>query len=254
MDYDTLTADVNYILPYHYTAGRDGSIKFVVLHWNAGNLTVEQCYSVWYNNEASAHYQVESSGRIGQLVWDTDTAWATGNYYGNNNGISIEHANIGDEFTDECITNGAKLTGAICKYYGLGEPEWGVNVFPHKHFSATACPGTLATTYKDRYMSIAKDFYNGKDLEEDMTPEQAKQLDYIYTQLSRTDTAGHTANPDGHDFYGRLQIIEEQVKDMHTQLTRTDTAGHNTPDGHDFYGRLQMIEEDIEKIKDNLSK
>ncbi len=221
MDWDNVKADVECILPYHYTPGRNGSIKFIVVHYNYGNLTVEDCYNIWLNREASAHYQVESSGRIGQLVWDTDTAWATGDWYGNNNGISIEHANIGNEFTSECIHAGAHLTAALCKYYGLGEPSWGNNVFPHNYFSATSCPGALANDgYREWYMSLARDYYNGinPDREEDdMTDEQARQLEYVYNQLKRTDTAGHD-NPDGHDFYGRLQIVENQVNDIYSKL------------------------------------
>ncbi len=53
------------------------------------------------------------------------------------------------------------------------------------------------------------------DEEDDMTDAQARQLQEIHdwissrgpNQLTRTDSAGHD-NPGGHDFYGRLQIIE----------------------------------------------
>lgn len=87
--------------------------------------------------------------------------------------------------------------------------------------------------------------------EEDMTDEQARQLAYVYNQLSRTDTAGH-GNPDGHDFYGRLQIIEEQMDAAHNRLTRTDNAGHSTEDGHDIYGRVNLLEEGQAQILEAL--
>lgn len=254
MDFDNVKADTEQIIPCHYTSGRDGGIRFIVLHWNAGDLTVEDCYRVWTNREASAHYQVESSGRVGQLVWDADTAWATGNYNGNAHGISIEHANQGNSFTDACIENGARLCGALCRLHGLGEPRWYGNVFPHNHFSATQCPGALEDSeYLDRYMEIAVEQYNGTyEGENDMTPEQSEQLAYVYNQLRRTDTAGHSANPDGHDFYGRLQIVEEQVGDCHDRLTRTDNAGHKTDAGHDLYGRVNLLEEGQAEIKATL--
>jgi hypothetical protein len=35
---------------------------------------IEDVWNWWQTRKASAHYQVESSGRIGQLVWDRDTA------------------------------------------------------------------------------------------------------------------------------------------------------------------------------------
>lgn len=160
MNFETLDADVVKILPVHYTVGRQGSIKGITIHHNAGNLTVEQCYNVWLTREASAHYQVESSGRIGQLVWDNNTAWHAGNWWANNNTVGIEHADFGDGFTDECIENGAHLVAAICKYYGLGRPQWKTNVFPHSFFSPTACPAGLASTYLSRYMERACAWYD----------------------------------------------------------------------------------------------
>lgn len=46
------------------------------------------------------------------------------------------------------------------------------------------------------------------------------------------------------------------LTDIHKQVTRTDTAGWNNPNGHDFYGRIQDIEKtaretkaDVEKLK-----
>lgn len=163
MDFSNLNADVNKILTKHFTKGRGGNkIQFVVIHYNYGDLTVEGCYSVWQTREASAHYQVESSGRIGQLVWDGDTAWHAGNFSANQKSIGIEHANQGDSMTDACIENGAHLCAAVCKYYGLGRPEWMLNVFPHCHFSSTSCPGPLkeGTSYHDKYMERAQYWYD----------------------------------------------------------------------------------------------
>lgn len=163
MDFENLNADVNKILTKHFTRGRGGyGIEFVVIHYNAGDLTVEGCYNVWQTREASAHYQVESSGRIGQLVWDNDMAWHASNGTANRKSIGIEHANQGNTMTDACIENGAHLCAAICKYYKLGRPEWLKNVFPHCYFTATRCPGPLkeGTSYHDRYMERAQHWYD----------------------------------------------------------------------------------------------
>lgn len=163
MDFENLNADVNKILTKHFTRGRGGyGIEFVVIHYNAGDLTVEGCYNVWQTREASAHYQVESSGRIGQLVWDNDMAWHAGDGTANRKSIGIEHANQGNTMTDACIENGAHLCAAICKYYRLGRPEWLKNVFPHCYFTATSCPGPLkeGTSYHNRYMERAQHWYD----------------------------------------------------------------------------------------------
>lgn len=161
-DWNNLEADVDLILTKHYSEGREGkSIDKVVVHYNAGNLTAEGCYSVWQTREASAHYQVESGGRIGQLVWDSDTAWHAGDWDANLTSIGIEHANMADgTITEQALDAGSHLVAAICKYYGLGRPEWLVNVYPHKYFSATSCPGQIYGSQKDAYIQRAQYWYD----------------------------------------------------------------------------------------------
>lgn len=161
MDYENLHADVNLWLDKHYTPGRVG-IQKVVLHYNDGDLSVGGCYSVWQTRAASAHYQVESSGRVGQLVHDGDTAWAVGNWYWNQRTISIEHANQGNWITDACLESGAHLTAAICKYYKLGRPNWGTNVIGHSDIVSTSCPGPLKVggPRHDAYMRRAQEWYD----------------------------------------------------------------------------------------------
>lgn len=169
-DWGKLEADVNAILNKHYTKGRGGKkVNKVIVHYNAGNLTVEGCYSVWQTREASAHYQVEDGGRIGQLVWDSDTAWHAGNFPANQTSIGIEHANRSDgTISEACLDNGAHLVAAICHYYGLGRPEWLKNVYPHKHFAATSCPGQIYGSQKSAYIKRCQYWYDkmdGKDVE-----------------------------------------------------------------------------------------
>lgn len=163
MDFENLKADVDRILSKHFTKGRSGrALQFTVVHYNAGDLSVEDCYNVWQTREASAHYQVASDGTVGQLVWDADTAWHAGDWDANCKSIGIEHANQGDAITDACLESGAHLLAAIHKFYGLGRPEWMVNVFPHCHFSATSCPGPLkeGTSCHNRYMARAQQWYD----------------------------------------------------------------------------------------------
>ena len=126
-NWNTLEADENRILGKHYTTGRGGrSINKVIIHHNAGNLTIPGIFAVWQTRQASAHYQVDSQGRIGQLVWDRDTAWHAGNWDANTTSIGIEHADISSNpwhISDACLEEGAHLTAAVCTYYGLGRPS-----------------------------------------------------------------------------------------------------------------------------------
>lgn len=163
-NWDKLEADENLILDKHYTGGREGrKINKIIIHHNAGNLSIRGCYDVWQTRKASAHYQVDANGRIGQLVWDGDTAWHAGNYEANLTSIGIEHADINTNpwtVSDATIENGAHLVAALCKYYGLGRPSWGKNVFPHSQFNSTACPCSLSGSQRDKYMRRAGEWYD----------------------------------------------------------------------------------------------
>ena len=163
-NWETLDADVNMILGKHYTAGRSGySIDKIVVHHNDGNLTVQGCYDVWQTREASAHYQVCTDGTIGQLVWDSNTAWHASNWAANCSSIGIEHADESRSpyhISDACLDNGAHLVAALCKYYGLGRPRWLGNVFPHSYFASTECPASIAGDQNAEYMARAQQYYD----------------------------------------------------------------------------------------------
>lgn len=162
-NWENIEADENLILTKHFTPGRAGAINKIVLHHNAGNLTIRGCYNVWQDREASAHYQVQSDGRIGQLVWDKDTAWHAGNFDANSTSIGIEHADCQAnpwKISDACLENGAHLVAALCKYYKLGRPTWMKNVFPHNHFSSTECPASIAGSQNAAYMKRAQQWYD----------------------------------------------------------------------------------------------
>lgn len=164
MDWENVKADEELILSNHFTQGRGGfGIEFIVIHHMAGNLSLQGCYNVWQTREASAHYGVDENGRVGQFVWDSDTAWHASDYTANCKSLGIEHAdklvNGVWTFADATIDAGAHLVAALCKYYQLGEPQWLVNVYPHNHFAATACPATLGNTLNERYMTLARKYY-----------------------------------------------------------------------------------------------
>lgn len=161
--WNDLEPDEYAIVPVHFTPGRGGNkINKVVIHHNGGNLSIQQCYNVWLTRQASAHYQVDANGSIGQLVHDVDTAWHAGDFGANQTSIGIEHADISSSpwrVSDATLDNGAHLVAAICKRYGLGRPQWGVNVFPHRQFSSTECPASLAGDQNAAYMAKAQAYY-----------------------------------------------------------------------------------------------
>ena len=160
--WEDLIADENVWMNKHYTPGRGGAkIRKIVLHHNAANLTIRGCWEVWQTREASAHYQVDVNGRIGQFVHDWDKAWHAGD--ANTDSIGIEHANNHVEpytISEATLDNGAHLVAALCKYYGLGRPQWHVNVFGHRDYMSTECPGEIYDSQRATYMARAAYWYD----------------------------------------------------------------------------------------------
>lgn len=197
-----LEPDVYRLMNKHYTPGRGGrTIKYIVRHHNAGILTVEDCWNTWQTRQASAHYQVEKGGRIGQLVNDWDTAWHAADLVRNQESIGIEHANSGGAaadwpISDATIEEGAHLAAALCKAYGLGRPVYGRNIRDHTETGQTACPYHLAGPggkYHARWMQRAQYWYDAMTTttpkEDIMTPAQEKKLDTVIARLDAQDKA-----------------------------------------------------------------
>lgn len=156
------------LMNVHYSTGRFGqSISKIVIHHNVGNLTTEAIYSTWQTRAASAHYQVEANGTVGQLVLDSNTAWHAGNWTINTQSIGIEHADYKDgngqwRMTEATINSGARLVAALCLQYSLGRPQWGVNVAGHNECVSTECPASLAVggSQHDEYITKAQEWYD----------------------------------------------------------------------------------------------
>lgn len=152
----------------NFSPGRPWGVSSVTLHHMAGDLDAAQCDATWRRSGNSAHYSVDARGRVVRHVADTDRAYACGDGVGvgsggNDRSISIEHANSGRgpwTVHAAAVESGARLTAALCLRWGLGRPEWGVNVFPHSHWSATACPGELAGSQNAAYMRRAGEWYD----------------------------------------------------------------------------------------------
>ena len=210
-DWETLQPDDYRLLDKHYTAGRGGyTIDKIVLHHNAGNLSIDGCWNVWQTREASAHYQVDANGRIGQLVNDCDTAWHAGDWAANCSSIGIEHADISSSpwrISDATLDNGAHLVAALCRYYGLGRPEYGRNVFFHSDFQATSCPASIAGTQRDAYLSRAGQWYdamtgNGTNPTEEEDMPTAREIAQEVWGFKANDSAGQPNNlqPSGNPY------------------------------------------------------
>lgn len=211
-DWVNLEPDKYRLINKNFTRGRGGHrIRKIVRHHNAGILTTEGCWQVWQTREASAHYQVEVDGTIGQLVNDWDTAWHAANATVNAESIGIEHANCGGQaagwpISEATIREGGKLAGALCHVYKLGRPTYGVNVFDHRDFHGTSCPHHLAHggKYDRAWFEAAWEMYVRLEHGECPQPApQPKQEKGLSMQAEKTlglimdQLAGPGRHPDG---------------------------------------------------------
>ena len=72
--------------------------------------------------------------------------------------------------------------------------------------------------------------------------------------MSAQDVLGYK-NPDMYIRTNDENIdVYQMIWNASKQLTRTDTAGWDNPKGHDMFGRVQIIEKDVREIKESIAK
>lgn len=131
------------------SSGRGGyDVVYIAVHHMAGNLSVETCGRVFHDREASAHYGIDNTGRIGQYVAEGNTAWALGNFKRNQQSINIELANdntsnwhVSDLVIERCID----LLTDICERLGWTYLSYtgdlNGDLIMHRMIVSTTCPG-----------------------------------------------------------------------------------------------------------------
>jgi len=130
---------------------RNHAIDKITIHHMAGNLTVEQCGSVFApaSRQASANYGVGTDGRVGLYVEEANRSWCSSNSANDNRAVTIEVAN--DEVSgnwhvsDTALAELIDLCVDICQRNGIARINYtgdkSGNLTMHKWFAATACPG-----------------------------------------------------------------------------------------------------------------
>jgi hypothetical protein len=134
----------------------------VTIHHNGGNLTLPGILQVWKVRPASAHFQVDVKGNVGQYVEVDEYAWAVGNVFGNESSISIETA---DESLNPYAPSAAtfaeagRLAGWLFAHV-IGERPSSANMFPHNHWSSTDCPGPYILGHFSELIGVAQNWYD----------------------------------------------------------------------------------------------
>lgn len=230
VDYFKVEPDYTRLMNKHYTRGRGGSrIEFITRHHNGGVSSTDGSWDTWQSREASAHYQIETTGRVGQLVNDGDTAWANGNASANARTIAIEHSNNGGAdyaMNDATVVAGAKWAAALCWFYKLGRPQYGKNIRDHRDFYSTACPYHLANggKYHARYMQVAQAHYDSM-VGAKLAPvinEIDSEANRAKVWLGKRITKGENVTPDGK---GRFAQFENGYVYFHPDVRLNQPSG-----------------------------
>ncbi len=144
IDYVYLTANMDF--------PRKERIRKITIHHMAGDLTLEDLGASFAKRDrrASANYAIDSRGRVGLYVEESNRAWTSSSEENDQQAITIEVANdeMGGEWhvSDAAYEKLIDLCVDVCKRNGIDRLDYTGdsrgNLTLHKMFSnRTECPG-----------------------------------------------------------------------------------------------------------------
>ena len=169
---------------------RTAAISKVTVHHMAGDLTVEQCGSIFKSasRQASSNYGVGSDGRIGCYLEEEYHPWTSSSYWNDDRAITLEVAdyNLGDWSPSKAAYQSTVLLCAdICTRYGI-EPEYTGDQYgtftEHRMFAATSCPGDWWHAKMPDFIQDVREAMNGRygvPMECIIHPDQSGHLFYV---------------------------------------------------------------------------
>jgi hypothetical protein len=143
-----------------HTAYRKTSVTF---HHNGGRLSLQGCLDVWKTREASAHFDVDGQGNVGQYVRVNEYAWHAGNTEGNKSSIGIEMANatLAPDWLVADVTwrEAARLGGWLFARVIGAEPTR-ETVHVHHDWKSTACAGPFIDKIREQLFQAVLEAYH----------------------------------------------------------------------------------------------
>lgn len=187
---------------------RNHKIDKITIHHTAGDVTIETLGNLFAQpgRQASSNYGIDSYGRVGLFVDESDRAWTSGNAENDHRAVTIEVSNDGGapnwHVSDKALAKLIDLCVDICKRNGIERLNYtgdkNGNLTRHNMFQATACPGPylqsklpyiadevnkrlLATEIKvgDTVRIIGKTYSNGATV-----PQTVKNQTHVVAQIS----------------------------------------------------------------------
>jgi hypothetical protein len=137
--------------------------KSITWHHNGARLSLQGILDVWKTREASAHFDVDAYGALGQYVRVNEYAWAVGNTIGNQESISIEmcNATLSPDWTVAEVTwrEAARVAGFLhAKVIGTRPDRSSCHV--HHDWKATLCAGPYIDSILNTMIADAQTSYD----------------------------------------------------------------------------------------------
>ena len=147
------------VMSPNHSGKRTHKIDSVAIHYMYGNLSAKACGGVFKpeSRRASSNYGIGPDGDIGLYVDERNRAWTTSSGAVDNRAVTIEVSNVSNSTGKpsskayEALLN---LLVDICRRNGIKHLKWKnskslatsfkvsqQNIFIHKWFSSTSCPG-----------------------------------------------------------------------------------------------------------------
>jgi len=168
----------------HFDVGRGGkTVNKIVVHHAATTDFDGIARTFNGDREASAHYGVGRNNNVDQYVSEANTAWHCGNYPANQTSIGIENVNSSGgpnwDIAGETFETLVELVRDIASRRGLLPLKVGVNLFGHRDFQSTACPGQLYA----RLQELADRVNGGSGGGSTPTPQPDKSNDQVADEV-----------------------------------------------------------------------
>ena len=213
------------ILSPNCNSPRNNKIKKITIHHMAGCLSAERCGELFADpsRQGSSNYGIDSNGKVGLYVNESDRAWTSSSPDNDNQAITIEVANSeygGDwPVSDKAYLKLIDLCVDICQRNGIERLNFTGdatgNLTMHKYFTATNCPGPFLEA---RFQDIA-DKVNARLKNESESGRMTKAQAKLYVQTCFTEYLGRPADKEALEAYSNA-IIDKNENDDLSEIDR----------------------------------
>ena len=145
MTFSNLTA--RRIITRKYSSRGGNRVTRLIIHHTAGGTNTGNEYELALNTNrsASVNYVLRTDGSFTGIVPEESRAWTSGSFNADKNAITVETVNTTGapswQVADIQLERLAQLAADVSRRYGLGAIVVGKNLYGHRDWYQTACPG-----------------------------------------------------------------------------------------------------------------